>query len=256
MFDQLLASLPSLALQLPIILLAFSIHEYAHGYIAGKLGDPTARNLGRLTLNPIKHLHPLGFLMMLFFHIGFANPVPINSRNFKNPRRDMALSALAGPMSNLIFAIISALLLHLLLFLTGDIMAADYQLIYAHTFTGASYTLSTLGTLLAILIYILFLSVSINLSLAVFNLLPIPPWDGSRIFYVFLPTKWYFGVMRYERIIMLVMFVLLMTGFLDAPLTFAINGVANGVFHITGMYQNESALSYLTLIRLHFNSLL
>ena len=91
MFDTIISSLPSLALRLPIILLAFSVHEYAHGYVALKLGDPTARNLGRLTLNPLRHIHPLGFLMMLFFSVGFANPVPINTRNFKNPRRDMAL---------------------------------------------------------------------------------------------------------------------------------------------------------------------
>ena len=89
-----------LLLCIPIILLSLSLHETMHGYVAYKLGDPTAKNLGRLTLNPLKHLDPLGFLCMLLMGFGWANPVPINTRYFKNPRRDMAISAIAGPLSN------------------------------------------------------------------------------------------------------------------------------------------------------------
>ena len=91
-------NLPIILLSLPAVLFSLSIHEAAHGYVANRLGDPTARNLGRLTLNPLKHINPFGFISMLFFRVGWANPVPINTRNFKNPRRDMAISAAAGPI--------------------------------------------------------------------------------------------------------------------------------------------------------------
>ena len=101
----------SMLLALPIVLLSLSLHETAHGFVAWRLGDPTARNLGRLTLNPIKHLDPLGFLCMLLAGFGWANPVPINSRYFKKPRRDIALCSLAGPLSNLLLAFVFLLLL-------------------------------------------------------------------------------------------------------------------------------------------------
>ena len=98
-----------LLLSLPIILLALSLHETAHGFVAYKLGDPTARNLGRLTLNPAKHLDPIGFICMLLAGFGWANPVPINSRNFRKPRRDIALTSIAGPLSNLLLAFVFVL---------------------------------------------------------------------------------------------------------------------------------------------------
>ena len=100
-------------LSLPIILLALSVHEASHGIMANKLGDPTAKNFGRLTLNPLKHIDPFGFLCMLFFHFGWAKPVPVNSRYFKKPRRDMALTATAGPVSNILISLIFAGLLRL-----------------------------------------------------------------------------------------------------------------------------------------------
>ena len=109
-------------LSLPVIILALSVHETAHGFVAYKLGDPTAANLGRLTLNPLKHINPLGFLSMLFFRVGWANPVPINTRYFKKPKRDMALTALAGPLSNLCLAIIFTILLRLVMIPTVHIM--------------------------------------------------------------------------------------------------------------------------------------
>ena len=97
MFKNLLNELPMMLLGLPAILISLSVHEASHGYAANKLGDPTARNLGRLTLNPLKHINPIGLISMLFFRVGWANPVPVNSRYFKKPRRDMAITAAAGP---------------------------------------------------------------------------------------------------------------------------------------------------------------
>ena len=114
MLKLLQSELPTLLLSLPAVLISLSVHESAHGYVANKLGDPTAKNLGRITLNPMKHFDLLGFLSMVIFRVGWANPVPINARNFKNPRRDMAISAAAGPLSNLCLAFIFAILLKIL----------------------------------------------------------------------------------------------------------------------------------------------
>jgi Zn-dependent protease len=256
MLENFISRLPSYIISLPVILLALSVHEAAHGYVAYKLGDPTARNLGRITLNPLKHLNPIGFLMMLFFHVGFANPVPINSRNFKNPRRDMALSSLAGPVSNLLMALISAVVLRLLLLLGGEIMQEDFLAIYKGYMTQSAYSLSYIGTILSILIFMAELSVSMNIGLAIFNLIPIPPLDGSRILYVFLPPKWYFGIMKYEQIIMIVMLALLWFGMLDTPLYLAREGISSLLYSLTGMGHGSEAGSYLNLIQYHIYSLL
>ena len=188
--------LVGLVLRLPIVMLALSLHETAHGYVALKLGDPTAKNFGRLTLNPVKHFDLIGFLCMVLFGFGWAKPVPINARYFKNPKRGMALSALAGPLANAIMGLISAALL-------GIVSAFYYYL----AFKGASRFVLTCISYTSLLFQ---LSALYNLLFMAFNLIPIPPFDGSRIALAFLPPKTYFGLMKYERQIMFGMLIVLL----------------------------------------------
>lgn len=183
-----------LLLTLPIIILSLTVHECAHGYIAKKLGDPTAENLGRLTLNPLKHLDPFGVLFMLLFGFGWARPVPVNARNFRKPRRDMALTAVAGPVSNLLLATVFAIL---------------YETAYTVMKKSVEAGGGT-GTLGMTVMLFFSLGLQLNVFLAVYNMLPVPPFDGSRFFYVFLPVKWYFKVMKYERYIMLGLMALIL----------------------------------------------
>ena len=193
----------SLLLSLPVILFALSLHETAHGYVAYKCGDPTAHNLGRLTLNPIKHFDLIGSICMLVFGFGWAKPVPINTRNFRNPKRGMILSAAAGPASNLILGIVSAILF--------GASSAYYSYLFYTVGEGAflctaAYYLTTL----------FLLGAYYNFFLATFNLIPIPPFDGSRIMLGFLPTNIYFKIMRYERQIMYgILIALLVLSYFD-----------------------------------------
>jgi Zn-dependent protease len=208
-----------LLLSLPVVLLALSVHETAHGYVAYKLGDPTAHSFGRLTLNPAKHLDPIGFMCMVLFGYGWAKPVPINTRYFKKPKRDMALSALAGPVSNLLLAVVFALLLRAELWLWE---AVDQQSFITLWYTGAMPTEFS-GRCLYWTFQFLVIGVSLNVSLAVFNLIPVPPFDGSRIFLSLLPSKLYFKIMQYERYIYIVFMIVLIMGFLDGPISFVTN---------------------------------
>ena len=165
-------------------LIALTVHEYCHGYAAYKLGDDTAKNFGRLTLNPIKHLDPYGAICMVLFHIGWAKPVPINARNFKNPKRDVAITAAAGPAANLILGFVSAFLYLFVFALVKDM-----------TFVSKNFGFHIINNSLSFL----FIFHSVNIGLGLFNLLPIPPFDGSRLLNVILPPKLYFEIMRYER---------------------------------------------------------
>ncbi len=196
----------------PIALLSLSVHESAHGYVSYKLGDPTARNLGRITLNPLKHFDVFGFICMVVARVGWAKPVPVNPRYYKNPRVGMALTAAAGPAANLLLAFFGVFGAEL-----------SYRLVLNLTLGGGDATLA-----ITVFNFFYYLAIS-NISLAVFNLIPVPPFDGSRIVYVFLPPKYYFGIMKYERYIMLAMLVLVYIGIFDGPLGFVMEGIYNGI---------------------------
>ena len=191
-------------LVIPSLLLSLTLHEVSHGCAAYLCGDPTARNLGRLSLNPLKHLDPIGTAMMLLFGFGYAKPVPVVTRNFKKPRRDMVLVALAGPLANFILGFIGTFFFLLNAYYGGN----GYFSIAAHLFLQY-FTL-------------------INIGLGVFNLIPIPPLDGSRLLTVLLPPKAMMFFFNYERYIQLAVFALLWLGVLDSPLIFLRSAVANG----------------------------
>ena len=176
-------NIPYLILSALAVLVVLTIHEYAHGYAASKLGDNTARAYGRLTLNPIKHIDPLGAVCMILFHVGWAKPVPINPRNFKNPKKGMALTALAGPLVNIVMAFISAFL---------------YIALYS-IFKDVRFENEFLFNLVENTLLFFFIFHQINIGIAIFNMIPIPPLDGSRILGAVLPTKTYWAIMKHER---------------------------------------------------------
>lgn len=191
------------------MLLIIPVHEAAHAFVSYKLGDPTAKNYGRLTLNPLTHFDPFGALAMILAGIGWAKPVPTDVRRFRHPKRDMAISAAAGPVSNLLMAYLGMIL---------------YKLAY--------YRMPVNSGQLVMLFLSIF--ISLNISLAVFNLLPIPPFDGSRIFLAFLPTRLYFKAMQYERYIMMAVLLLVLIGALDTPLYYLNQGAQRVLWAATG----------------------
>ncbi len=203
---------------IPAALITLSVHECAHGYAAYKMGDPTARNFGRLTLNPLKHLDLYGTVCMVLFHFGWAKPVPINARNFRDPRKGMAITAAAGPAANLILAFLAAICIKLLALLGNTLYASFPNDVLFYFFYY----------------FILFFELFhvLNLSLCVFNLIPLPPLDGSRIFLAFLPPHLYFKVMRYERVIQIVLMVALLFGAFTGVIQTVVEWLSAGMFKI------------------------
>lgn len=194
-----------------LIFVTLPMHELAHAYVAHKLGDPTAKMQGRLTLNPLRHLDPIGTVMLLTVGFGYAKPVPVDPRFFrtKNKMTGMALTAAAGPLSNLLMAMLSLAAFKILCLVTGESVVIS----------GNWLNVSSYGIYYAYLVLVQTFA-GINLSLAVFNLLPVPPLDGSRILGRFLPPQWNYKLMAYERQITLVVFLLLAVGKLDTLLYF------------------------------------
>lgn len=189
-------SLLSALLYALLAVFCLTVHELSHGLAAFALGDRTAKQNGRLSLNPLRHIDWFGLVLMLTAGVGWAKPVPVDLRHFKHPKRDMALTALAGPISNFLLAYLFMVLFRLSLHL---------------------------GEPSSLLPQALASGVMLNLGLGVFNLIPVPPLDGSRVLFAFLPDKIYYTLMKYERYIMVVLLALVWLGALDTPLNAAVS---------------------------------
>lgn len=191
-----------------IIFLILPFHEWAHAFTASLLGDKAVKYRGRLSLNPLSHIDPMGALCMLLFGFGWAKPVPIDPRNFKNPKLGMAVTAIMGPVANLVAALVGMLIYNAL-----------FVFVPTFLFTDA-------GAFVRVFISYY---ISCNIGLAVFNLIPIPPLDGSKVLFLFLPDKAVDFCYRYQQIFFIALFVLLYAGVLDFVLGFATNGLYNGL---------------------------
>ena len=203
-------------------LLCITLHELSHGYCAYLLGDDTAKKAGRLTLNPVKHIDIMGLMMMLVFHVGWAKPVPVSMYKFKNPKKGMALTALAGPVSNFLIAVVFMLLYGLLFF---------------------PLRVNAVGRFFLEMIE---LTAYISIGLGIFNLLPVPPLDGSKVLFAALSDEGYYRLMRYERYGGIALLLLMMSGILGRPLSNAIYFVYSNLFVIA---QLASKLVYYLFYR-------
>jgi len=195
MFNQ--SQILSFIMSIPAVLFAITIHECAHGWAAYLMGDHTARYSGRLSLNPLRHMDPIGALCMLFFRFGWAKPVPVNSSNFRNRRAGIVTVSLAGPLSNFVTGLICCILFYMISF-----------------FTQGESALSRFA------LTILIQSVYMNVGLMIFNLIPIPPLDGSKILLEFLPYRWQYKIYAYERYFGLILILLVYAGSMTPVLSF------------------------------------
>jgi len=223
------AFLLKLSVMLVPALLAIILHEVAHGYIADRLGDPTARLLGRLSLNPLRHLDPIGTIAIFVFGFGWARPVPVNAKNLRHPRQDMIWVSLAGPLTNLALALISVL------FLRGISLLETTQLVSSQMFLDVSRPLRVMSAF----------SLYINLLLGVFNLLPIPPLDGGRVLIGLLPGKQALWLTRFEPfgfvlLLLLIFFTDIWSRLLAPLLTLMLQVLAGSEYHYV-----EKAISFL-----------
>lgn len=212
MFD-LAGTIQDLAVRIPVFLLALTIHEFAHGWLANRLGDPTARLQGRLTLNPLAHLDPIGTLAILLIGFGWARPVPVDSRYLKQPRRDMMLIAAAGPVSNLILATASAFCYRMIPWAAGGLELA--------------WLIVPIRTMLRTAVWV-------NVLLAVFNLLPVPPLDGSRVVSGLLPLRHAISYSRLEPYGFVIIFLLFFTGIMDPVFGVAVRTLTLALFRMWG----------------------
>lgn len=196
---------------LPTTLIALTGHELAHGWVSSKLGDPTPKHEGRLTLNPLKHLDPLGTILMILTGFGWAKPVSVNPMYYKDRKKGMALVAIAGPLSNFIMAFASILI--------GLILVK----IFSDNYRVASG------------IY-LFMSVfaRMNLCFMVFNLIPIPPLDGAKVLGMFLPNRTYYQMLRYEQYAIILIMIFSLTGIFDRFIGTGVNLLLGGIWNIVG----------------------
>lgn len=201
----------SLVIRAVVVLLAISFHEMAHGFVAYKLGDPTAKSMGRLSLNPLKHLDPIGAICMLLFGFGWAKPVMINPYYFKKPKRDTALVSLGGPVANFILAFLAIAIFKILIVCE----------------TPLNWFTNVIATFLSSFI-------SLNIGLGVFNLIPIPPLDGSKIFLPLLPDRLYRDIMRYERLGWLILVFALATDVLTPIMSNAHSLILNILTFLVG----------------------
>lgn len=203
--------LQSMLLTLPALLVGLTLHEFAHGYVAYLLGDPTAKNMGRLTFNPIRHLDPLGALFLLVFHFGWAKPVPVNPMYFKGDRqRGMLLVSLAGPLTNLLIAAATAV---------------AWKIIEPREFILAG-----------VLLYLFY----INIILAVFNVIPVPPLDGSKILAGLLPRKYMhvvFNLEKYGYIVLIILMFTGITGMILTPIAKLLGLGLSGLFGVESLKQ-------------------
>lgn len=208
----------SLFLQILMVLICLTVHETAHGFAAYLLGDPTAKSQHRLSLNPLRHIDPFGALMMLVAGFGWAKPVPVDMRYFKNPKRGMAITALAGPLSNFLLAYVA-------------------MLAFVATWGWSSGGSSSLSlTVLDALMSLAMLSI----GLGIFNLIPFPPLDGSKILESILPDRIYYTILRYEQVGIIILMAVLWMGYLDAPLYYArqvvIDAMLNGSLWVLNVF--------------------
>jgi Zn-dependent protease len=195
----------------PLLLISLTVHEFSHGFVAWLCGDPTPKYAGRLTLNPLKHLDLLGTLTLFLTQaIGWAKPVPINPNYFRNPWRDMALVAVAGPLSNLILALLFAFTLQALEALSSSPSASSFQ-------------------------KMLYLGARVNLALSIFNLLPIPPLDGSKIIVKYLPREYRYNYLRLEMIGFFIILFLALTGILHFIINPILNLLMNFILYLTSL---------------------
>lgn len=214
-------SITDILINVPITLIALTFHEFAHGWVSGKLGDPTPKREGRMTLNPMAHLDPYGTILMILTGFGWAKPVMVNPMYYKDKKKGMALVGIAGPIMNILLAFIGLLIFAVVTIAATKIGTnANSRTLFSYVNSMSSFS------------YIMKLFVVRNLCFAVFNLIPIPPLDGSRVVNMFLPDSAYYKLMQLERYSMIIIIVLSLTGMFDTLIGTGVNALYGGMIRI------------------------